>query len=152
MIAIPTQHMDDQTEAKKIKAALRQTRGTREYARVVAVNIVRVNRQSPTFTAKMLGVDRGTVSDWLDAYECNSLDGFADDMRPGRPPFRSARRARKDSRRRQTVYRLRIHRIGREKDRRKVQRAARAPSAEVAGLRGQEDAPDIRPRTVQGGS
>ena len=77
--------MDDQTEAKKIKAVLRQTRGTREYARVVAVNMVRVNRQSPTFAAKMLGVDRGTVSDWLDAYECNSLDGFADDMRPGLP-------------------------------------------------------------------
>ena len=79
--------MDDQTEAEKIKAALRQTRGTREYARVVAVNMVHVNRQSPTFAAKMLGVDRGTVSDWLDAYARNGLDGLADDARPGRPPL-----------------------------------------------------------------
>ena len=54
--------MNNQTEAEKIKAALRQTRGTREYARVVAVNMVRVNGQSPIFAAKMLGVDRGTVS------------------------------------------------------------------------------------------
>ena len=49
--------------------------------------MVRVNRQSPTFAAKMLGVDRGTVSDRLDAYARNSLDGPADDARPGRPPF-----------------------------------------------------------------
>ena len=87
MIAVPTRRMDDQTEAEKIKVALRQTWGTREYARVVAVNMVRVNRQSPTFAAKMLGVDRGTVSDWLDAYARNGLGGFADDARPGRPPF-----------------------------------------------------------------
>ena len=79
--------MDDQTEAEKIKAAPRQTRGTREYARVVAVNMVRVSRQSPTFAAKMLGVDRGTVSDWLDAYARNGLDCLADDARPGRPPL-----------------------------------------------------------------
>ena len=79
--------MDEQTEVEKIRAALRQTRGTREYARVVAVNMVRVNRQSPIFAAKMLGVDRGTVSDWLGAYDRNGLDGLADDARPGRPPF-----------------------------------------------------------------
>ena len=35
----------------------------REYTRVVAVNIVCVNRQNPTFAAKLLGVNRGTVSD-----------------------------------------------------------------------------------------
>ena len=49
--------------------------------------MVRVDRQSPTFAAKMLGVDRGTVSDRLDAYARNGLDGLADDARPGRPPF-----------------------------------------------------------------
>ena len=87
MIAIPTRRIDDQTEAEKIKVALKQTRGTREYARVVVVNMVRVNRQSPTFAAKMLSVDRCIVSDWLDAYVRNGLDGLADDARPGRPPF-----------------------------------------------------------------
>lgn len=35
----------------------------------------------------MLGVDRGTVSDWLDAYTRNCLDDLADDTRPGHPPF-----------------------------------------------------------------
>ena len=79
--------MDDQTEIKKIRTALRQTRGTRKYARVVAVNMVRVNRQNPTFAAEMLGVDRGTVNDWLNAYDREGLDGLADDARPGRPPF-----------------------------------------------------------------
>jgi transposase len=79
--------MDNQTEAEKIKAALRQTRGTRKYARIVAVNMVRVNRQSPIFAANMLGVDRGTVSGWLDAYDRKGLDGLADDARPDRPPF-----------------------------------------------------------------
>ena len=49
--------------------------------------MVHVNRQIPTFAAKMLGVDRGTVSDWLYAYARNGLDGLADDARLGRPPF-----------------------------------------------------------------
>ena len=49
--------------------------------------MVYVNRQILTFAAKMLGVDRGTVSDWLDAYARNGLDGLADDARPGRPPL-----------------------------------------------------------------
>ena len=87
MIAICARYTDDQTEAEKIKAALKQTRGTRKYARIVAVNMVRVNKQSPTFAANMLGVDRGTVSGWLDAYDRKGLDGLADDARPGRPPF-----------------------------------------------------------------
>ena len=79
--------MDDQTEAKKIRAALRQTRGTREYARVVAVNMVRVKKFAASATADALGVDRSTVSDWLDAYDREGLDGLADDARPGRPPL-----------------------------------------------------------------
>ena len=79
--------MDDQTEAEKIRMTLKQTRGTREYARVVAVNMVRVNRQSPIFAAEMLGVDRGIVSDWPDAYDRKGPDGLADDARPGHPPF-----------------------------------------------------------------
>ena len=83
MIEISTQCMDDQAEAEKIRATLKKTRSTCEYTRIVAVNMVRVNRQSPIFTAKMLGVDRGTVSDWLDAYR-EGLDGLADDARPGR--------------------------------------------------------------------
>ena len=79
--------MNDQTEAEKIRAALRQTRGTREYARVVAVNMVRVKEFAASATADALGVDRGTISDWLDAYNRNGLDGLADDARPGRPPL-----------------------------------------------------------------
>ena len=63
MSAIPARRIDDQAGAEKIKAALRQTRGTHEYAHVVAVDMVRVNRQRSTFATKMLGVDRGTVSD-----------------------------------------------------------------------------------------
>ncbi len=54
--------MDDQTEAEKIRADLKKTQGTREYARIVAVNMARINRQSPIFAANMLGVDRSTVS------------------------------------------------------------------------------------------
>lgn len=79
--------MDDQTEIKKIKAALRQTRGTRKYARVVAVNMVRVKGFAALATADALGVDRGTVNDWLNAYDREGLDGLVDDARPGRPPF-----------------------------------------------------------------
>ena len=99
MIEISTWYANDQTKAKKIKAALKQTRGTREYARVVAVNMVHVNGQSPTFAAEMLGVDRGTVSDWLDAYDREGLDGLADDARPGRPPFGAAQQTKEDNRR-----------------------------------------------------
>ena len=46
MIEISTRCMDDQAEAEKIRAALKKTRGTREYTRIVAVNTVRVNRES----------------------------------------------------------------------------------------------------------
>ena len=52
-----------------------------------AVNIMYVNRQSPTFVAKMLGVDRGTGSDWLDAHARNGLNDLADDAGPGRHPL-----------------------------------------------------------------
>jgi hypothetical protein len=48
--------------------------------------MVRVNGQGIIFTAKMPGVDRGTVRDWLDAYARNCLVGLADDARPGRHP------------------------------------------------------------------
>ena len=77
--------MNDQTEAKKIKTALKQTRGTCEYARVVAVNMVRIKGFAASVAADALGVDRGTVSDWLDAYDRDGLDGLADNARPGRP-------------------------------------------------------------------
>ena len=79
--------MNDQTKAEKIKTALMQTRGTREYARVVAVNMVRVKGFTVSVVADALGVDRGTVRDWLDAYDHDGLNGLADDARPGRPPF-----------------------------------------------------------------
>ena len=49
--------------------------------------MIHVNGKSPTFAAKMLCVDRGTISDWLDAYDHKGLDGLADDARPGRLPF-----------------------------------------------------------------
>ena len=49
--------------------------------------MVYVDRQSPPFAVKMLGIDRCTVSDWLDAYTRNGLGCLADDMRPGRPPL-----------------------------------------------------------------
>ena len=71
--------MDGQTKAKKIRVALRQTRCTREYARVVAMNTVRVKGFAASATADALGVDRGTVSDWLDAYDREDLDVLADD-------------------------------------------------------------------------
>ena len=81
--------MDNQTEAKKIKVVPRQTRGMCKYARVVAVNMVHVSRQNLVFAAKMLGIDRGTVSGWLDAYPRNGLDGLTDDVKSGRCPFMS---------------------------------------------------------------
>lgn len=87
MIKILTQCMNAQTEAKKIRAALRQTKDTHEYARVVAVNMVRIKELDVSFTADVLGVDRGTVSKWLDACDRYGLDGLAHTARPGRPPF-----------------------------------------------------------------
>ena len=60
----------------KIRAALRQTKGTHEYARVVAVNMVRIKELDASFTADVLSVDRGTVSKWLDAYDRYGLDGL----------------------------------------------------------------------------
>jgi hypothetical protein len=44
--------------------------------------MVRINRQSHIFAAKILGVDRGTVSDRLDAYAHNCLDDLTDHARP----------------------------------------------------------------------
>ena len=48
--------------------------------------MVHVSWQSSTFTAKMLCIDRDTVSNWLGAYR-KGLGSLADDARPGRPPF-----------------------------------------------------------------
>ena len=79
--------MDDQTEVKKIRAALRRTRGTREYARIVAVNMVRIRGSTIQEAADTLGVNRSTIHDWLNAYARDGLDGLVDDERPGRPPF-----------------------------------------------------------------
>ena len=57
--------------------ALKKTWSTREYARVVAVNMVRVKGFAALVVTDALGVDRGTVSDWLDAYR-KGLDSLAD--------------------------------------------------------------------------
>ena len=35
--------MDEQTEAEKVRVAIRRTHGAREHDRVVAVNMVRIN-------------------------------------------------------------------------------------------------------------
>ena len=65
-----------------------------------------VNRQSLTFAAKMLGVDRGTVSDWLDAHARNGLNDLADDAGPGRHPLvpRANLEKRVDGAKRFTAY------------------------------------------------
>ncbi|MBI1658857.1 MAG: helix-turn-helix domain-containing protein [Thaumarchaeota archaeon] len=49
--------------------------------------MVRAKGFAASATADALGLDRGTVSDWLDAYDHNGLDGLADDARPSRPPL-----------------------------------------------------------------
>ena len=53
--------MDEQTEAEKVRVAIRQTRGAREHDRIVAVNIVRVRGSTVQAAADILCVDRGTI-------------------------------------------------------------------------------------------
>ena len=53
----------------------------------MAVNTVRIKGFGVLVAADALGVDRGTVSEWLDAYDRYGLDGLADDARPGRLHF-----------------------------------------------------------------
>ena len=53
--------MNGQTEAEKVRAALRRTNVTREYARVVAVNMVRINGFAVQVVANALSVNRGTI-------------------------------------------------------------------------------------------
>ena len=72
---------------QKIRAALKQAKGTHKCARVVAVNMVRIRGFGVLVAADALGVDRGTVGYWLDAYDRCGPDGLADDARPGRPYF-----------------------------------------------------------------
>ncbi len=79
--------MNDQTDAQKIKTALKQTKSATQYARIVAVNMVRIKGYTVSVAADVLGVDRSTVYDWLDAYDHKGLDGLADGARPGRPSF-----------------------------------------------------------------
>lgn len=73
--------MNDQTEAKKIKTNLKQTRGTYEYGRVMAINMGRVKRFAALIAADALDVDRRTVSDWFDTYNSKYRDNLADDAR-----------------------------------------------------------------------
>ncbi len=79
--------MSNQTDAQKIKAALKQTKSTTQYARIVAVNMVRIKGYTISAAADVLGVDRSTIYDWLNVYDHKGLDGLADGARPGRPSF-----------------------------------------------------------------
>ncbi len=79
--------MSNQTDAQKIKAALKQTKSTTQYARIVAVNMVRIKGYTISAAADVLGVDRSTICDWLNVYDHKGLDGLADGARPGRPSF-----------------------------------------------------------------
>lgn len=81
MILASTRCMNDQTVAKKIKTALKQTRGTLEYDRVMTINMVRVKGFAALVAADALDVDRRTVSDWLDTYNSKGRDSPADDTR-----------------------------------------------------------------------
>ena len=78
----------------KNRTAPKQTGDTCGYARVVAVNMVRVKAYAAI--ADALGVDRGTVSGWLDAYDCEDLNGLGG-ARSGRPPFLSCEKLKKIS-------------------------------------------------------
>lgn len=86
MIKILTQCMNVQTEAKRIRTVLRQTKGTHEYS-VVAMNMVRRKELNASFTADVLDVDQETASKWLDVYDRYSLDGLTDAARLVRSPF-----------------------------------------------------------------
>ena len=135
-----------------MKDALKRAKNKNWYARIAVVNMALNKNVSVDTVANGFCVSRGTVYAWLAAYDRNGLDGLADDTRSGcSPPSRAARPAGEDSRRRQAVHRLGVRRVGREEDRREIQRTARAPFDEVAGLRGQEDPPASRPRPAEGG-
>ena len=51
----------------------------------MAVSMVRVKGFVVLTVADTLGVDRGTVGNWLDAYDRYGLDGSADTAKPDRP-------------------------------------------------------------------
>ena len=63
---------------------LKYTKDTRTYTSIMAVNLIRVKEST---AADLLGVDRGTVGNWLAAYDDKRLDGLVDETRSGRPPF-----------------------------------------------------------------
>ena len=79
--------MVTEAEAEKIRAALKKVKNAREHARIMAVKMVRVHGLTMLVAASILDVNRGTVSDWIKAYDSEGLDGLVDDARPGRPPF-----------------------------------------------------------------
>ena len=54
---------------KKIKAALKQTKSTTQYARIVAVNMVRIKGYTISAAADVLGVYSSIIYDWLNAYD-----------------------------------------------------------------------------------
>ena len=50
----------------------------------MAVSMVRIKEFVVLVVADALGVDRGTVDNWLDTYYRYGLDGHVDTARPGR--------------------------------------------------------------------
>ena len=48
--------MNNQTDAQKIKAALKQTKSATQHARIVAVNMVRIKGHAVSLAADVLGV------------------------------------------------------------------------------------------------
>ena len=71
----------------EIKDALKRAKNKNEYARIAAVNMVLNNNVSVDTVADGFCVSRGTVYEWLVAYDRNGLAGLADGARSGRPPF-----------------------------------------------------------------
>ena len=70
-----------------MKDALKRAKNKSEYARIAAVNLVLNKNVSVDTVSDGFCVSRGTVYAWLAAYDRNGLDGLADDVEPGRPPF-----------------------------------------------------------------
>ena len=71
--------------AREFRQAARASDDTRQVRRLLALAAIR-DGMSRTEAAKIGGMDRQTLCDWVHAYNDHGTDGLINDASPGRPP------------------------------------------------------------------
>ena len=81
--------LDEGMSAEQFRAAAAATKDANQARRLLAFAAIR-DGLSREVAARMGGMDRQTLRDWVHAYNAKGIDGLVNDKPPGRPSKLSA--------------------------------------------------------------